>query len=267
MKLTDEQLKRLDEDGYIFMPSYFTPEEVGVLKDTAAEIYATDREEVWRESSGVARTAFAAHTYDEAHRRLGAHPRLITPVEQVIGERLYMHQYKINAKAAFDGDVWQWHQDFGTWHRDDGMPEPRAMNIAVFLDDVTAANGPLLFLPKSHKLGVIEAGHDLETTSYPLWTLDRETVTKLSDEGGCVAPTGPAGSILMFSSLLVHASPPNISPLSRTIVYLSLCQVDNHITKFQRAEWIAHRDFTPIVALEDKCLADLAAERGAMAAE
>ena len=141
------------------------------------------------------------------------------------------------------------------------------MNIAVFLDDVTAANGPLLFLPKSHKLGVIEAGHDLETTSYPLWTLDRETVTKLSDEGGCVAPTGPAGSMLMFSSLLVHASPPNISPLSRTIVYLSLCQVDNHITKFQRAEWIAHRDFTPIVALEDNCLAELAVERGAMAAE
>jgi ectoine hydroxylase len=267
MKLSDEQIKRFDEEGYLFMSSYFTPDEIKVLSDAAAEIYATDREEVWRESSGVARTAFAAHTYDEAHRRLGAHPRLITPVEQVIGERLYMHQYKINAKAAFDGDVWQWHQDFGTWHRDDGMPEPRAMNIAVFLDDVTAANGPLLFLPKSHKLGVIDAGHDLETTSYPLWTLDRETVTKLSDEGGCVAPTGPAGSMLMFSSLLVHASPPNISPLSRTIVYLSLCQVDNHITKFQRAEWIAHRDFTPIVALEDDCLAELAAQRGAMAAE
>lgn len=141
------------------------------------------------------------------------------------------------------------------------------MNIAVFLDDVTAANGPLLFLPKSHKRGVIDAGHDLETTSYPLWTLDRETVTKLCDEGGCVAPTGPAGSMLVFSSLLVHASPPNISPLPRTIVYLSLCQVDNHITKFQRAEWIAHRDFTPIEALDDDCLAQLAGERGAIAAE
>jgi ectoine hydroxylase len=267
VKLTDVQMKQFDEEGYLFMPSYFTPEEVGVLNTAAAEIYATDREEVWRETSGVARTAFAAHTYNEAHRRLGAHPRLITPVEQVIGERLYMHQYKINAKAAFDGDVWQWHQDFGTWHRDDGMPEPRAMNIAVFLDDVTAANGPLLFLPRSHKSGVIPAGHDLETTSYPLWTLDRETVTQLCEQGGCVAPTGPAGSMLMFSSLLVHASPPNISPLSRTIVYLSLCQVDNHITKFQRAEWIAHRDFTPIEALDDNCLAELAAEQAAIAAE
>ena len=137
------------------------------------------------------------------------------------------------------------------------MPEPRAMNISVFLDDVTAANGPLLFIPGSHKKGVVDAGHDLETTSYPLWTLDRDTVSKLADEGGCVAPTGPAGSVLLFSSLLVHASPPNISPLGRIIVYLSLCHVDNHIRAFNRKEWIAHRDFTPIEALEDDCLTEM----------
>ena len=40
---------------------------------------------------------------------------MIRPVEQVFGEQVYMHQYKINAKAAFTGDVWQWHQDYGTW--------------------------------------------------------------------------------------------------------------------------------------------------------
>lgn len=131
------------------------------------------------------------------------------------------------------------------------------MNIAVFLDDVTAANGPLLLIPGSHKLGVIEAGHDLETTSYPLWTLDRKKVTELADQGGCVAPTGPAGSVLMFSSLLVHASPPNISPFGRVIVYLSLCHVDNHIRALNREEWIAHRDFTPIEALSDDCMREL----------
>ena len=260
MKLTPEELSRFDEEGYLFFPGRFTTEEAAVLKTHADEIYAMDREEVWREASGVARTAFAAHTYDEAHRRLGAHPRLLEPVMQILDGPVYMHQYKINAKAAFDGDVWQWHQDFGTWHRDDEMPEPRAMNIAVFLDDVTAANGPLLFLPGSHRQGVLQAGHDLETTSYPLWTLDRATVTELAERGGCVAPTGPAGSVLMFSSLLVHASPPNISPFGRTIVYLSLCHVDNHIRRFQRAEWIAHRDFTPIEAMADDCLTELARE-------
>ncbi len=257
MKLTSEQLVRFNDEGYIFLPGRFSPEEARVLKAAANEVYALDREEVWRESSGIARTAFAAHTYNDAFRRLGRHPRLIDPVQQVLDGPVYMHQYKVNAKAAFDGEVWQWHQDYGTWKRDDDMPEPRAMNIAVFLDEVTAANGPLLFIPGSHKQGVIAAGHDLETTSYPLWTLDRETVTQLADKGGCVAPTGPAGSMLLFSSLLVHASPPNISPFHRTIAYLSLCHVDNHIRKFQRKAWIAHRDFAPIEPLNDDCLVAL----------
>ena len=168
-----------------------------------------------------------------------------------------MDQYKVNANAAFDGDVWQWHQDYGTWARDDDMPEPCAMNIAVFLDDVTAASGPLMFFPGSQKLGIINAGHDLETTSCLLWTLDRETVTKLLEDGGCVAPKGRVGSMIMFSSLLVHASPSNISPFGRTIVYLSLCHVDNHIRAFNREEWIAHRDFAPIEALPDDCLNEL----------
>ncbi len=72
---------------------------------------------------------------------------------QILDEEVYMHQFKINAKAAFDGAVWQWHQDFGTWSRDDLMPEARAMNIALFIDPVTAANGPLIFIPGSHKKG------------------------------------------------------------------------------------------------------------------
>ena len=254
MWIPADDIGRFEEFGYLFYPSHFTTQEAAVLKRAAQDVYAMDREEVWRESNGVARTAFAAHTYHEAFRRLGRHPRLIEPVMQLVGGPVYMHQYKVNAKAAFDGEVWQWHQDFGTWHRDDGMPEPRAMNIAVFIDDVTAANGPLLFIPKSHRQGVFDAGHDVETTSYPLWTLDRETVSRLARDGGCVAPTGPAGSVIVFDSTLVHASPPNISPLDRSIVYLSLCHVDNHIRRFSRPSWVAHRDFRAIEPLGDDCL-------------
>jgi len=263
MKLSETELAKFREDGFVFLPELFSREEAALLLSEAKQIYASDREEVWREKSGVARTAFAAHTYNEAHRRLGAHPRLIEPVVQYLEEQVYMHQYKINAKAAFDGAVWQWHQDYGTWQRDDEMPEPRAFNIALFLEDVTPANGPLLFIPKSHKAGVLQAGHDLETTSYPLWTLDRETVTKLADDGGCEAPIGPAGSVVMFHGNLVHASPPNISPFDRTIVYLSLCAVPNHIRAFNRKPWIAHRDFTPIEPLADNCLEELVAKRTA----
>ena len=265
MRLGDTQLADFDRDGYVFLPGLFSAAECALLRQEAHRIYGEKREEVVREKDGATpRTAFAAHTYNEAYRRLGRHPRLIRPIERILGGKLYMHQFKINAKAAFDGDVWQWHQDYGTWSRDDAMPEPRAMNIALYLDDVTEFNGPLWFIPRSHKKGVLGAGHDLRTTSYPLWTLDNETVARLVEEGGGIfSAKGKAGTVVMFHANLVHASPPNISPWHRVAVYLSLCHVDNHIRQFKRPAWIAHRDFAPIEALADDCLAELALPRAA----
>jgi ectoine hydroxylase len=149
------------------------------------------------------------------------------------------------------------------------MPTERAMNVAVFLDDVNEFNGPLMFIPGSHRRGVADARHDLSTTSYPLWTLDDTLVAQLVERaggrggfdaggryvpGGIVSPKGPAGSMILFHSCLVHASTSNLSPWNRVSVYLSLCAVSNHIRRFKRPEYIAHRDFTPIECLADDCL-------------
>lgn len=264
MTLTEDDIKRFDEEGWLFFPDVFDADELELLNREAHRIFALEREEVVREKDGrTARTAFAAHHYNEAYALLGRHPRLLTPVMRLLGGPVYMHQFKINAKAAFNGDVWQWHQDYGTWARDDLMPEPRAMNIALFLEDVTEFNGALMFIPRSHREGTIEAGHDVQTTSYPLWTIDDATITRLVAEGGLVSPKGPAGSVILFHSNLVHGSPSNMSPFDRTIVYLSLCHVDNHIRRFKRPEWIAHRDFTPIEPAPDDCLRVLARDTAA----
>jgi ectoine hydroxylase len=258
--LSDAQVRHFHEEGYLFLPETFTGEECAFLRDEAVEIYRHDRPEVWREKSGAPRTAFAAHLYNEAFGLLARHPRMIDPIEQVFGEQVYMHQFKINAKASFTGDVWQWHQDYGTWARDDGMPEPRAMNIAVFLDEVMPINGPLMLVPRSHTAGVLHAEHDTRTTSYPLWTLDEQTVTKLVDQGGIVAPIGKPGGLLMFHGNLVHGSAGNITPYPRKIVYLTLNAVSNYIRTPTRKEWIAHPDFTPIVPTDEGALARLARE-------
>jgi ectoine hydroxylase len=254
MTLSRQQLQQFEREGYLFLPDLFSAEEVAVLRDEAVAIFRTDRKEIWREKSGSPRTAFAAHTYNEGFRLLGAHPRMIRPVEQVFGEQLYMHQFKINAKSAFDGEVWQWHQDYGTWARDDGMPEPRAMNIAVFVDEVLPINGPLMLVPRSHTEGVLKAGHDTSTTSYPLWTLDNATVERLVRQGGIVTPTGKPGALLMFHGNLVHGSAGNITPYPRKIVYLTLNAVSNYIRTPTRPDWIAHRDFRPIEPVEDDAL-------------
>ena len=260
MKLTEEQPQRFDRDGYLFFPSLYTPAEIKVLTDEVPALYAVHRPENVREKTGdVVRTNFAAHMYSAPFARLARHPRMVEPIRQLFGEDVYMHQFKINGKMAFDGDVWQWHQDYGTWFNDDQMPEARAMNVAIFLDEVNEFNGPLMFIPGSHALGVLDAEHDLTTTSYPLWTVDNDLIAQLVERaggknGGIVSPKGPAGSMILFHSCLVHASTSNLSPWNRVSVYLSLCAVSNHIRRFKRPEYIAHRDFAPIECLPDDCL-------------
>lgn len=258
MKLNPEQLARFDELGYVFIPECFNQKEVEVLRQAASEVLNQQREEVWREKDGTPRTAFACHKYNKACELMVHDPRLIDPLEQLFGERTYIHQFKINAKAAFTGDVWQWHQDFPTWHKDDGMPEPRAMNIAVFLDEVMPINGPLMIVPRSHKVGELESAHDLKTTSYPLWTPDNKTVTQLVEKNGIIAPTGKAGGVLMFHANILHGSSGNITPYPRRIVYLTLSALSNALVKPTRPEFIAHRDFTPV----DKGAADALARHG-----
>ena len=165
MKLTPEQLEQFDRDGYLFFPSLFSPQETQNLLDAVPALYERrDAFNVREKGRDAVRTNFAAHMVSKEFGTLARHPRMVEPVEALLGEKLYMHQFKINGKMAFEGDVWQWHQDYGTWLNDDMMPTERAMNVAIFLDDVNEHNGPLMFIPGSHKRGVVAAKHDLSTT-------------------------------------------------------------------------------------------------------
>jgi ectoine hydroxylase len=42
---------------------------------------------------------------------------------------VYIYQFKINVKAAFGGDVWQWHQDYIFWRNEDGMPGTESLML------------------------------------------------------------------------------------------------------------------------------------------
>ena len=72
MKVSKSQIEQFHSDGYLLLPNLFNQVETGVLQQAAETVYALDREEVFRESDGkTPRTAFAAHYYNEAFRRLG----------------------------------------------------------------------------------------------------------------------------------------------------------------------------------------------------
>lgn len=255
MNLSEQQLAQFERDGLLILPGLFSPEEVDAIRGRLPKIFAEDVPANIREKdSNEVRTAMGLHLRDKVFAKLVRHPRLLGPAIQILREPVYVQQVKVNVKAAFCGEPWQWHYDFATHHSEDGVPEPFALNLHVFLDDVTEFNGPLYFIPGSHKAATPVATLDTASTSYPLWVVDAETVTELAKERGIVSATGRAGTGLIFGDVMLHASPSNISPFDRKIFSLIVNPVSNALTRHHRPDHNHHRDVTPVTPLDDDCL-------------
>jgi ectoine hydroxylase len=259
--LTAEQLDTFHRDGVLALPSRFSVDEVAALTAALDELIADDIPENIREkASGVVRSSFDLHRRHPLYERLVNDPRFVVPAHQILGDDpVYAMQVKVNAKEAFTGEQWQWHYDFATHHREDGLAEPIALNMHIFLDEVTEFNGPLMFVRGSHLDGPPPTELDTTTTSYPLWTVGPSVVGPLAERGGLVCPKGPAGTMLIFGDALVHASPPNMSPWPRRIFSLIVNPVSNRQTTFRRPAYIHDRDFMPLVARDEPLLASVQA--------
>ena len=245
MQLTDDQCGALDRDGFLILPGVFSAEEVEAIRDRLPALFAQDHPgNIVEQSSGEIRTTMGLHLRDDLFAKLVRHPRLVAPALQVVDEPTYVQQVKVNVKAAFSGEIWQWHYDFATHHAEDGVPRPAALNLHIFLDDVTEFNGPLYFVPGSHKVGEHGAHLDTETTSYPLWVCDHERVAELIERRGLVSAKGAKGTMLMFHDTLVHGSPNNMSPWDRAIFSLIANPVSNALRKPTRPDYKHHRDLT-----------------------
>ena len=173
-----------------------------------------------------------------------------------MGGEVFVHQSRANAKQ-FYGAMVDWHQDFGTYHRVDGLPAPRGIVVGVFLDDVTACNAPLLCVPGSHREGLIAAAinteGEIEQAARYRYDISRQTMARLVERFGVEAMMGPAGSVLFMDGNLVHGSSVNMTPLRRAILYINITDIDNRGT-FARPEYQAARDFSPLQSLDDECL-------------
>lgn len=244
--LTQDQLDTYRRDGLLSLPSFFRPDEIAALMDEMPRILALDRPEIAKAATGETCTALALHRYSEAFDRFMHHPRLIAMARQLLEGEIYCHQYKIVCKDPMGSLAFPWHQDYGNWQDLDGMPEPKAANIAIYLDEVTEFNGPVVFIPGSHHRGRIASLHEtpaglVNTTS--LARLNREVIEDLTNEYGMVAPKGPAGTVVIFHGLTAHASTPNVSPWTRHILYFTANRTSNAITKPTRPDYVAHRTF------------------------
>jgi len=255
--LTQEQIARYHADGLLFIPAVFTRDEIEPVRDELPVLFAEQSpRRILEKDSKLVRTVFAPHTTREVFARLARHARIVEPAQDLLGGDVYIHQYKINVKASRGGDVWKWHQDYLFWLKEDGMPKPRVLSAAVFLDDVTEENGPLQLIPRSHKLGVIDvaprgSGWMPTLTADLKYALDDSVMEEIANRDGVVVPTGPAGSVLYFDGNTLHASAENCSDHDRVIAFITYNSVENalHPVQDPRPEWIADRRFEPVHAL------------------
>jgi ectoine hydroxylase len=255
MKLSDDQLEQLNHQGFLILPERFSVDEVEVIKSRLPNLFAEHHPaNIIEQSSNAVRTSMGLHLRDEVFARLVRHPRLLEPAQQVYPEPLYVQQVKVNVKAAFSGEIWQWHYDFATHHGEDGVEKPLALNLHIFLDDVSEFNGPLFFIPQSHKYGEHQTALDTKSTSYPLWVVGEDPVRKLADQHGLVSATGKKGTALIFFDNLLHGSPNNMSPWDRSIFSLILNPVSNALRTPIRPDFKHHRDLTAVETLADDCL-------------
>jgi hypothetical protein len=278
MYLSKEQLDKYQEDGFLLLPEYFSKGEIDVLRSELPAVFAEDSPRRVIEKEGtIVRSVYGSHSTNEVFGCLARHPRLVEPATQILQGEVYVYQFKINAKAAFGGDVWQWHQDYIFWRKEDGLPTPRVLSVVIFLDEVNEFNGPMLLIPGSHKEGVIDVPANEEIRSSemrkadpyqdrPSWisnltadlkySLDKQTIERLVTKHSIVAPKGPIGSAIFFNGNLAHASTNNISPFDRAVVIITFNSVDNiplSITS-PRPEFLVGRDSTPVRALSDDIL-------------
>lgn len=256
--LTEEQARSFEENGFLFVKSLFSQKEVRAFTRELQRLTSLDEvkrsEEAIREpDSDIVRSIFRVHKHSPVFDRLSRDKRLLDVVRYLLGDEVYIHQSRINLKPGFSGKEFYWHSDFETWHMEDGMPRMRAISASIALTENNEFNGPLMLVPGSHKKYVVCVGETPEDhykeslrrqeTGVP----DEESLARLVEEGGIVAPKGPAGSVVFFDCNTMHGSNSNISPYPRSNVFFVYNSITNAVQEpfcglKPRPEFIATRE-------------------------
>ncbi|AHH95963.1 phytanoyl-CoA dioxygenase family protein [Kutzneria albida] len=245
------------ENGWVVLKEGIGEQVLRDLRASVRRISAMEREEVVCEKdSDVVRALHGCHRFDQVCAALVRHPRLVGLAEQLIGDRVYVYQFKVNVKNPQVGQRWPWHQDFAFWSIEDGMPEPHAVNIAINLDEVHELNGPLTVLTGSHRLGIIRAADQPERAAGGDWhehvsadlthSVPAERAAELAANHRPAQLLGPAGTISAFHPNLVHWSSDNRSDDRRTVLFVTYNSVRNAPRNVTRPAFLVDRDTTPV---------------------
>ena len=135
---------------------------------------------------------------------------------ELIGPNIRFHHGKVNSKLPGSRTAVKWHQDFPF----QPMTNDDMITCLMFIDDVTADNGPLEVIRGSHKGPLYSHWHDGVFTG----AVDDSMIESQRDRiTSCV---GKAGSVCLMHVNLLHGSAPNLTDRPRTLYITTYCAED-----------------------------------------
>jgi ectoine hydroxylase len=250
-----------DGAGWYHSPERLSTDALDKIRNVIEKVSQEVRPEVvYEKDTNVVRAVHGCHLYDETIARLVRLPLFVELAEALVGDQVYVYQFKVNLKQPYEGAAWPWHQDYTFWKNEDGMTQDQAVNIAILLDDTHEENGPLRVLPGTHRLGLVQAsgGEDAGNGDWRKhvaadleYTVPDDEANRLEKEYGRELITGPAGSIYAFHPSIVHSSSSNKSPDRRALLLITYNAVSNATLSSPRPEFLVGTDTRPLVAAED----------------
>ena len=143
----------------------------------------------------------------EAYLAATVQSRTVDCVADLIGPNVKLHHTKINSKLPGAHTEVKWHQDFSfTPHSNDDV-----VTALLMVDEVTEENGPLQVLAGSHRGPIHSLWHGGAFTGA---VADEVAAACVPSAKTCI---GPAGSVCLMHTRLLHGSAANRSARPRTL--------------------------------------------------
>ena len=196
-----------EDQGYAVLPAIVPDETIVMLGDECDRAIAPQDPDHRNPALSRDGRIFA---YDCQRRQPALRPFLFGDLAAAIcrallGGDAYFFLDQFVVKEPLGGGAFTWHQDSGYVVGYGGPPDHRPfVSLWIPLDDITVASGALLVQPGSHRRGLLAHVHSAETDEFGIETGDPGVLVEVA-----------RGDVVVFSSLLVHATGRNVTAAPR----------------------------------------------------
>lgn len=236
--ITPAMQEQFRQEGYFILERVLSDEQLDLLR-SAAE-YSVEKLDAAMDRAGADRLGinargkryFSSMVYeDRPELRKFLFSELMAQIcRATLGETAYLFWEQYVIKAGDPDTTFSWHQDSGYVHEDH---EPY-LTCWIALDDVTEENGTVYLLPYSRSGIRSYIKHIREDHA------NDEVCYFGSDPG--IAVNVPAGSMAVFSSVVIHRSGANRTDRLRK-VYVAQYSKDVIMTRDGEKPWGSYEQF------------------------